>query len=177
MVLDRIRVGTCHVSSPASRAARAAAASWSNVDAACSRMAMSAGRDRLTALMKSAPRSVLLAHGGHDGGRGAGVERGQHGSRHGQQPRRARGHQGARRAAPQHRVGPGHLPDAGDAVGQHEVQAAGRISVTERVGMHVVVTGHQVLADSVDGLRAPGRARAVGGRLYATIRSPATLTS
>ena len=110
---------------------------------------------------------VLLAHRGHRGGAGTGIEGGQHGAGHGQQPGRARGHQRARRAVLQHPRRPGHLPETRDAVGQHEIEAAGRIPGAERMGVHVGEARHQVPAGRVDDLCGRRHVPVVAGRLHA----------
>ena len=52
-------------------------------------------------------------------------------------------------------------------MGQHEIEAAGRIPGAERMGVHVGEAGHQVPAGRVDDLRGRGPGLAVAGRLYA----------
>jgi hypothetical protein len=110
---------------------------------------------------------VLLAYRGHRRGDGTGVERGQHGAGHGQQPGRARGRQRSRRAVLQHPRRPGHLAETRDAVSEHEIEAAGRITAAERMGVHVGEARHQVPAGPVDDLCGRRHVRAVAARLHA----------
>jgi hypothetical protein len=86
--------------------------------------------------------------------RGPGVHRGQDAARHRQQFRTVRTHLERASPATIEQVGRArHLADARDPVREHERQRAACVRPLERVHVHVIEAGHQVLAGGVDARR------------------------
>jgi hypothetical protein len=113
-----------------------------------------------TDLDEVGPGGVLLGHGRHGHRVGTGVERRQDFPRHREQGRRVVPQRKcAGRPLLEHLRGTGHLAEAGDPIGQHQLQRPSWVLELQRVGVHVEVTGYEVLAGYVDrraGGLAPG---------------------